>query len=215
MERDPQLPSLLLEWQNCYLIRKAKEQVAAFNNATQRSISMVVAPPLNSSASWVPPPVGYVKINWDSSIKQSRNQMGVGVIVRDHTGKVLAIQCATKCSITHAPPAEAIGAWTAVNYARRMDYQNVVFEGDAMEIVRALNNEGNCWTTYGQIVNAAKAEIVQHTGWVVQYVSRLANRVAHRIAKAAFMYGEGREWKEDFPFNVQEPSPDNLLRLHT
>lgn len=59
-------------------------------------------------------------------------------------------------------------------------------------------------------MNAAKTEIVQYTGWVVQYVSRLANGATHLIAKAAFLYGEGREWKEDFPFDVEEPSPDDV-----
>ncbi|XP_059461945.1 uncharacterized protein LOC132190935 [Corylus avellana] len=149
------------------LIRYAREQVAAFNNATQRSITTDMAFPLNPTVTWVPPPVGYVKINWDASIINSQHQMGVGVIVRDHTGKAMAMLCATKRSITNAPTVEAIGAWLAVDYAQRMGYQNVVFEGDALEIVRALNKEEDCWTTYGQIVNTAKEEIVKHMGWVV------------------------------------------------
>jgi hypothetical protein len=61
----------------------------------------------------------------------------------------------------------------------RMDLRNVVFERNALEIVQALNKEGNCWTTYGQIVNDAKDEVDKHQGWAVQYVSRLANGGAH------------------------------------
>ena len=37
------------------------------------------------------------------------------------------------------------------------------FYGDALEIVQALNKaEGDCWTTYGQIVNDANDEIDKH-----------------------------------------------------
>lgn len=149
--------------------------------------------PLNPTVSWTTPPVGYVKVNWDASINKHQAQMGVGVIVRDHASKVLAMLC----------------AWTVVNLARRMELRNVVFEGDTLEIVQALNKEGNCWTTYGQIVNDAKDEIDKQQGWVVQYVSRLANGAAHHLAQLAFMHGEGREWRDDFPFYVQGVVPDD------
>jgi hypothetical protein len=38
-------------------------------------------------------------------------------------------------------------------------------------------------------------------------VSRMANREVHRLARLAFMYGEGREWRAKFPFSVEEMTP--------
>ena len=63
---------------------------------------------------------------------------------------------------------------------------------------------------YGQTLNAIKTEMAQQRGWSFQYVSRLANREAHRLARLAFVYGKGREWRADFPFSMEEIPPISL-----
>jgi hypothetical protein len=40
--------------------------------------------------------MGFMKINWDASIDKSKNKMGIGVVVRDFTGKMLVTFCETK-----------------------------------------------------------------------------------------------------------------------
>jgi hypothetical protein len=84
--------------------------------------------------------------------------MGVGVVVRDSAGGVLAMQCLTKESITSPSVAETIGAWAVVELALRMDLRCVIFEGDALEIINALRSEECCWAVYGQTLNVIKME---------------------------------------------------------
>jgi hypothetical protein len=44
-------------------------------------------------------------------------------------------------------------------------------------------------------------------GWVVQYVSRVANEAAYHLDQLAFMHGEGREWRSDFRYGLKKLYP--------
>ena len=68
--------------------RIADEQVQLFNSSEQRPTSRgsnVMEP---EASRWEKPLPGWVKINWDASIDKQGKRMGVGVLVRDHEGKV-------------------------------------------------------------------------------------------------------------------------------
>ena len=75
--------------------------------------------------------------------------MGVGIAIRVHIGKALVMTCATKDFINNSTMAEAVGEWLAVALVIRLGLRNVLIEGDALEVVQAINKEGNCWTIYG------------------------------------------------------------------
>jgi hypothetical protein len=43
------------------------------------------------ATSWQPPPAGFVKLNWDAAVDEKRCKMGIGIVVRNSSGEVLAI----------------------------------------------------------------------------------------------------------------------------
>jgi hypothetical protein len=80
----------------------------------------------------------------------------------------------------------------------------VILEGDALEVVQALNSEDALSGRYGTIINDAKLLLQQVQNWKVGHVKRVANTAAHRLAKLAFSFSEERLWTEDFPLCVRE-----------
>jgi hypothetical protein len=64
--------------------------------------------------------------------------MGVGVIVRDDMGKVLAPMCTFFRYITNQIMAEAYEAWKAMLFGIDICLQKVIIEVDAMEILHAF-----------------------------------------------------------------------------
>lgn len=58
------------------------------------------------------------KINWDATIDKVCKIMGVGVIVCDDMGKVLAPMCMFVWYITDPIMAEAYAAWNAMLFSR-------------------------------------------------------------------------------------------------
>ncbi|GLT53802.1 hypothetical protein SLA2020_270480 [Shorea laevis] len=67
---------------------------------------------------WKAPPDGVYKINWDAAIDKSRRIMGVGVIVRDGEGEVVAALHSSQMGIMDPATAEAYAAWKAVQFGR-------------------------------------------------------------------------------------------------
>jgi hypothetical protein len=59
------------------------------------------------------------------------------------------MKCGTRPSINDPSIAEALVAWAAVEVIQQMDLRRIILEGDALEVVQALNREEGNWRNYG------------------------------------------------------------------
>lgn len=67
--------------------------------------------------------------------------MGVGIIARDHEGRVLKSKCMQRPRITDPAVAEAFAAWAAVDFGIQMGFSSINLEGDLLEVVKAFHRE--------------------------------------------------------------------------
>jgi hypothetical protein len=111
---------------------------------------------------------------------------------------------ASKQFLTDPTSAEALAAWMLADICVKMGYNDVILEGDALEVVQALNREDFLCGRYGAFINDARCLLQQVQNWKVCHVKRVANEVAHKLAKLAFSFSEERLWTEDFPRCVRE-----------
>jgi hypothetical protein len=100
-------------------------QVASINGGLQEEISPV--PPR-----WCKPSVGKWKINWNVAINKSTMKMGIGVVIRDEEGSMVAASARTIPYILDPPSAEAMGAWAAVLLGRDVGGTTIILEGDSI-----------------------------------------------------------------------------------
>jgi hypothetical protein len=93
---------------------------------------------------WTPPPKNTVKINWDASLDKNRRIVGMGLIARDGRGSFMA--AATKVLFSDVDPvvAKALAATHALILGYELGVQQVIFEGDAQQVVKAINSESPC-----------------------------------------------------------------------
>jgi hypothetical protein len=63
---------------------------------------------------WHKPPTGSWKINWDAAISKEMKKMGVGVVIWDVDGRVVAAQTKVVPYITDPLAAESLATWYAV-----------------------------------------------------------------------------------------------------
>lgn len=139
---------------------------------------------------WKAPPVDFVKINWDAAVDSVNRRMGIGVIVRDHTREVIATISAPKNYITAPDIAEAVAALKAVTFCRERGLSKVVLEGDALQVVTALNSSTGNWSSYGHLIEEARSQLNDLHTWRVRHVRRHLNGAAHRLAKEALTLSE-------------------------
>jgi hypothetical protein len=182
----------------------AKDQLQAFLAAEQTRIGGSIRPPQpNSCISWTPS-LDVIKFNWDAAISKREQRMGMGFLARNSAGHVLASYCATKPYIVDPGIAEAVSAWKMIEVAVSLGFQSVIFEGDSLEIVQALRNEGSCLGRFGQVVNEAKICLNSIHSWSIYRVKRSANNAAHCLAKYAFSLDSDQLWIDEYPSCIHD-----------
>ena len=103
------------------LAEQAKQKLAQFRADWQNTEVQVTDSNIGGS-SWSSPQDGLVKINFDRAIFSESNQSGVGVVIRDNNGAVLA-SCSEKIHQAYKPDeVEALAALKAVTFAHELGF---------------------------------------------------------------------------------------------
>lgn len=186
-----------------HLIQSTTEFLEAFHQAQLDSSNRTGISTRTVKPLWHRPPTGVSKINWDASINTATGKMGVGVIIRDAEGLVLASLCSTLPSITNPTIAEAIAAWKAAELCHAMGLQRVILEGDALTIVQGLQQETPSWCQYGLLLEDTRSILHSLPFWKVTHVCREANGVAHGLAQAALHQSLDCIWYNSYPESIQ------------
>ena len=81
-----------------------------------------------NSPSWKPPPLGWIKCNFDAAVKPDK--VVLAVVCRDSNESIVAADCQEECP---GEPlwAESKAALLAASLARKEGFARVVLEGDA------------------------------------------------------------------------------------
>jgi ribonuclease HI len=125
--------------------------------------------------------------------------MGIGVVVRDHQGEIMA---ALRRRVTCSPEpvqAESVGALAAAEFSRDLGLQDLILEGDSISVVNALRSSSPNWSPYGQIIEDARGVLFSRRSWEVMHVKRDANMAAHTLAKDALLKPQEEVWIEECP----------------
>jgi ribonuclease HI len=185
------------------VVGQALESLEAFQQATSRQRPQVVA---NSPTvhRWQVPPAGFVKVNWDAAVDGTHRRMGMGVIVRDPNGEVVAMLSAPRNYITAPDIAEAVAALKAVTFCRELGFSKVILEGDALQVVNALKASTRNWSPYGHLIEEAHSQLSGMHTWRVNHVRRHLNGAAHQLAKAALTLNEELIYGEEVPLCISD-----------
>ena len=87
---------------------------------------------------WKPPPPGVFKVNVDGALFSKTKQAGVGVLVRDEDGNVIAALARKLDSPLDALATEAKALEIGVSFAEEVGLRDVVFEGDSLLVINTV-----------------------------------------------------------------------------
>jgi ribonuclease HI len=128
--------------------------------------------------------------------------MGIGLLIRDHEGAVVAAICFTQRHVSDPLIAETIAVWTAARFIKHKGLDNVVFEGDSLGVMNNLLEEEPSWAQAGHFIEDTK-HCLSGLTWRVQHVGREANTAANRLAKLALSLVEEHQWVFSIPQCIQ------------
>ena len=124
----------------------AREHLAEFaQTITMPQFPRVTATP--SQTRWHPPSQGLVKINCDGATCKDQNKLGIGVVIRDENGLVLASLDKLLPLLYTTLEIEAMATSTALSFATHMGFHSGILESDSLVLATALikNNTISPW----------------------------------------------------------------------
>lgn len=82
--------------------------------------------------------------------------MGVGIIVRDHQGRVSVALSRTIKAMQEPGTTEAMRALSTAEFTKDLGIPDIILEGGCLQVVNAIKGAGTSWSPYGQVVGDAR-----------------------------------------------------------
>ena len=106
-----------------------------------------------SKPKWSVPPPNKYKINYDGAISEADNKAGIGVVVRNCNGEVIASLVQQMEQAFQPLKVEAIAACRAVEFGSEIGVDCAIGEGDSEVLVKALRTTNNGLTPIAPLIN--------------------------------------------------------------
>lgn len=150
------------------------------------NVEHVISIPVSvqSSDEWKAPPEGYYKLNFDGAVNPRAQTAGIGGIIRDANGEMIA---AFTGRASHPMEAELQALVEGLLISQRKGIRKIIIECDCLVIVKNLEKLGNLqsWaitTSWKELLDTLE----KFDNWEVKFCRRTENRIADILAKIAY-----------------------------
>lgn len=97
-------------------------------------------PGIEKQTMWTPPPEGGFQLNVDAATSSKDQKAGLGAVIRDSRGKVVAAGIQQTLLKGNVSLAEAEEVHWGMQVARKVGLSSLIIESDCLEVVELANN---------------------------------------------------------------------------
>ncbi|XP_030948883.1 uncharacterized protein LOC115972764 [Quercus lobata] len=122
----------------------------------------------------------FYKVNGDGAIFKDQKEAGVEVVIRDHVGNFIAgLSKKFQCPLG-AIEVEAKAFESCLEFAKNMDIQDFVLEGDSLNIVHALCGNSHATSMITTLIYWVQVASYEFQNVLFSHVRRNGNMPAHQ-----------------------------------
>ena len=161
---------------------------------------------------WKPPDAGHFKINFDGAIFRNENRCGIGVVIRDHTGFVIASLVQSISRAYQPIEVEALAAARALEFGQEIRIGGAVLEGDLELIINFLKAGGN---TIASVEPLIQDVILFSNSYseLLYSCRREGNSLAHSLATYSSNVSNHVVWMEEVSNHLLSVFQQDLANL--
>ena len=191
------------------VLHKALEIVGEFEFAAK--VGLIPSAKAQLSQIWKPPDVGVYKVN---TAMFKEGGVGLGGVVRDHKGEVVAATCRQMGGEMDVVMAEALAVRHGLLTAMEAGFSNLVMEMDNLVVFSKLKKGKHEATVLGSILHDIFVLSRQCHRVLFAFVKRKGNVVAHVLAKLSSSFEGLRVWVEEYPPEAHDAVMADLSASH-
>ena len=172
----------------------ALEFLSEFQGTHQALSGTISQPGVSYKSGWCPPPIDTLKLNSDASVRDGFDFIGLGAVIRNYKGEIVAAIFKPLQGDFSAELGEFLALREGLLLAKSLNLNLKLAEVDAIVVANAVNNSDivNCNANF--IVNDIQALLQEVGGCVCNAISRNGNTLAHVLASMAFSYKKEQSW---------------------
>lgn len=159
---------------------------------------------------WEAPPRNVYKINTDANLSVP-DRWGMGAVIRDQSGAMMAITTWVENGDNDPLAAEARGMMLALEFMHNCCFRKVILESDC-ESVKAINEKHKILKGWGRIIDQIRSLLVLFQISSIQYVGHNSNQAAHITAKQSHIEGNKYSIEEE-PYFIKAQACKDLFKF--
>ena len=134
---------------------------------------------------WKPPDVDSFKVNYDGATFNEQGKAGIGVVIRNSEGPVMASLSQQVPLPATVAQVEALAARRAVEFALEVGITQAIIKGDSDIIFKDLTSPGLSLALHGHLIHDVKQLANAFTNISFTHVLHPGSTVAHGLARRA------------------------------
>jgi len=182
-----------------------------FQAANVQPLVLTRQPP--NETKWRPPQPGHYKVNVDGAVFAKKKQVGVGVIIRDSAGMVIAALSRKLALPLGVLETEAKAMEVGVQFALDVGARDLTLEGDSLCICNALQGLGEASSSVHNFVTGTLHLAKGFRNAAFSHTKSPANVPAHFLAQHATNVENYVAWLEECPSHVELACTNDVSSL--
>ena len=154
-----------------------------------------------------------LKVNYDGAIFQDQGRAGIGVVICNSEGAVMASLSQQIPLPTTVAQVEAMAARRAVEFVVELGVTRAIIEGDSETICNELSNPSPSLALHGLLIKDAQQLATAFTNISFSHVCRQGNMVAYSLARRTILNQNLIVWMKEVPPDIQQFVYANLRAL--
>ena len=194
------------------LNKRVEECMEEFKRA-QAQLAVQPRQKLNGEI-WQPPPSEVYKLNYDAALFSDLGRTGIGAVIRNEKGEVMAAMTACGQAVHTSEEAKLLACRRALEFAVDAGFYRLIIEGDNGNVTHAISSSTENNSPFGNVVDDI-CHLIRGLHWsAVCCIRRGRNRVAHVLVQhARFTLDEDLYWMEDSPPPAMDALYHDLLSI--
>ncbi|KAH9782560.1 reverse transcriptase domain-containing protein [Citrus sinensis] len=181
------------------LVAKAEAVLEAYKRVQKPEQVRKESQQVQTQQVWNPPQNGFVKVNVDAATSSEKHLAGLGAIIRDDQGTVIAAAIKISKFNGDVAFAEAEALEWGLQIARNASAKALIVESDAQSVVKLVNNKQGGKSEIFWIISEIQNLMRNFELVSINYTHRSRNAIAHSLAKLALEKCENVVWMGSYP----------------
>ena len=154
---------------------------------------------------WYPPPLGYIKLNFDGAWRNVANAGGGGVF--RHPDGSWFLGYAAKFFASSPVATELMALKEGFNLAKDHNLDCLIIETDALEVKSMLTNiEDHLHSALANLIKDIASFLSSNACFSIKHAKRSSNTVAHSLAQAGANLNDSKQ--------VYHSCPDHIINIY-